>query len=223
MVGRSKVLLVEDDHFLGDSMKRDLLAVYDCDWCKSLSAALNYLKSNNPDVIVSDFMLGSEKSFSILEYLRDTNSKIPFVAISGCVDKESAIQFLNFRTTYLLEKPFEMAKLHFVLQSALESQGSGRMGDPVLGLEIDLIHRRVIWKKKDVSLTSIEFKILVQIFSHRGRSISREKLEKSIWGVNRISRNLLNTHFMNLRKKLPCLDLIIRVQRGHLIVKGANL
>lgn len=222
MALRSKVLLVEDDHFLGDSLRRDLSVVYDCDWCKSVPTAIAYLKANQTDAIVSDFLLCGEKSFAILEYLREIKSSTPFIAISGLVDKESAIQFLNFRTTYLLEKPFKFSELQYVLQSALESQGTAIMGDTSLDLQIDIVNRNVRWAGKPIKLTGIEFKILLHIFSNRGRSVSRESIEKSIWGVSRISRNLLNTHFMNLRRKLPCIDLIIRVQRGQLIIKGAN-
>ena len=75
--------------------------------------------------------------------------------------------------------------------------------------------RAIITLAGNFELTEVEFKIVSYMLSQRGRWISRVELIEQVWGKSSISRNVLDTHLTNLKRKVPNLRDAIKVVRGR--------
>jgi two-component system phosphate regulon response regulator PhoB len=65
-----------------------------------------------------------------------------------------------------------------------------------------------------LDLTTTEFKLLVALVEHRGRTLSREILLQDVWGYkNVIDTRTVDTHVRRLREKLgPAADRIVTMR-----------
>lgn len=220
MSNQASVLLIEDDLFLGREVQSYLSKSYRCHWSKSVTEAVEYLYSQVPDAIVGDYLLKDENSFVVLDYLNTYNLNVPFIAMSGSIDKESAIRFLNCGAKFLLEKPFNMKELLYLLEKSLAPKRAGKILLREIGLEVDLNLNFVTIHGVEISLTTIEYKILLEILANRGQILSRNELQIAVWGDDEVSRNLVHAHLSNLRKKLPCIESFVGIQNGSLFIKN---
>lgn len=85
---QSKILLVEDEHFLASLLKNRLQKEnFDVTVVPDGDAALNYLKSNKPDLIMLDLILPKKSGFEVLQDLRSDPQKlsdnIPIIIITN--------------------------------------------------------------------------------------------------------------------------------------------
>jgi two-component system phosphate regulon response regulator PhoB len=82
-------------------------------------------------------------------------------------------------------------------------------------LLIDLDRHQVSLSKKPVQLTSIEFKLLVQLCRRRGRVQTREHLLNQVWGYTYEGyARTVDTHVRRLREKLGAYGDHIETLRG---------
>lgn len=102
---RCKILLVEDDKI--DQMAFKWLIQeedlpYDCTVASSISEAQSVLKSEQFDVIVSDYMFGDGTAFDVFRLIKDT----PVIVTTGAGDEEIAVRALKAGACdYLIKDP----------------------------------------------------------------------------------------------------------------------
>ena len=74
----AKILVVEDDHFIGEMYVRSLRAAgYEVDWLTDGNQGLAAASSGKYDIILLDIMLPEKMGDSILRELRTPDNKIP--------------------------------------------------------------------------------------------------------------------------------------------------
>ncbi len=79
-------------------------------------------------------------------------------------------------------------------------------------LTIDPRSRRVTWEDAEVALTRREFDLLHELLRQRGRVLTREQLEASLYGWQQdVDSNAIEVHVHKLRRKLAR-DLIRNVR-----------
>jgi DNA-binding response OmpR family regulator len=67
----SRVLLIEDDHWLADSYRQILLARgFDCQTVPEANLAMRVIDESKPDVIVADVILGDQTVVPLLHELQ---------------------------------------------------------------------------------------------------------------------------------------------------------
>lgn len=113
-----KMLLVEDDldllQMVGSVVEKLNYEVFKVD---TVDKAIEFLKENSPDVIVSDYYLNKESAWSLHKYLRETlQQNTPFIVITG-YDVSSEMQsMLEDENTDIIHKPFGKKELEQVLE-----------------------------------------------------------------------------------------------------------
>jgi two-component system phosphate regulon response regulator PhoB len=82
-------------------------------------------------------------------------------------------------------------------------------------LKIDREAHRVWVAEEEVSLTALEFKLLVTMYERRDRVQSRGALLDQVWGIeSRISMRTVDAHVKRLREKLGLARDYIETVRG---------
>ena len=78
--------------------------------------ALVYLKTNNPDAIVSDYQMPIDDGISFLIQVRKIHNGLPFILFTGRGREEIVIQALNEGADFYLQKTGDAKSLYAELE-----------------------------------------------------------------------------------------------------------
>ena len=107
-----RILVVDDDQELLDLLERFLVSEYpefEVECSTSAQDAIRLLEQTKFDFIVSDYHLGpgAMNGLELLEWLRDSGNRLPFVMFTGKSREEVAIRALNLGADLYLRKDEE--------------------------------------------------------------------------------------------------------------------
>jgi DNA-binding NtrC family response regulator len=78
--------------------------------------ALSYLEENQPDLIISDFLMPELDGIQLLRRARELHPEVPRILLTGYADKENAIRAINeVKLFQYIEKPWENERLRQVV------------------------------------------------------------------------------------------------------------
>ena len=199
-----RVLLVEDDKLLGDSVKAAIDAEgYAVDWLTDGESVVSAVKLGSYDLLVLDQRLPKQSGSDILRILRADNENIPVLLLTACDSLSDKVAGLDAGADDYLTKPFDMDELFARMRSLLRRVGNK---SPVLsahGIELDPALREVTFKGELVlNLTAREFAIMEILMRNRGRFITNARLLEcsSNWDESAES-NTIEVYISRLRKR----------------------
>lgn len=173
-----------------------------------MTDACQVLCKHNFDLLLIDYNLVDGNGCDLIRLIKDSSSReIPIILTSGYASKEMAIQAIDLQVVSLLEKPFSATTL---LDKVTKILKISDLQDPVLNPNL----RCVVMNNKSVELTSTEFKLLSMLLENKNKQLDRENIEIRLWGKTATSKNTLDTHLYNLKKKVPALKDKIKTIHG---------
>ncbi len=117
----SHVLLVDDDAGTLASLARAFrLAGYEATVCDSAGRALDLVKAQRFDMILSDVVMPGKDGLSLLEDLKALGIVVPVVMISGQANVEMAVRATRLGAADFLEKPLSSEKLLLTVENVLK-------------------------------------------------------------------------------------------------------
>lgn len=121
---RPRILLVDDEQNVLDSLRRTLSMDYDVEVATSGFVALRILRDKGPfSVVVSDMQMPRMNGAWFLSRVRDHWPRTTRVLLTGHADLNAAIEAVNRgRVFEFLTKPCKDARLREVLTAAVEQQ-----------------------------------------------------------------------------------------------------
>ena len=124
----AKVLVVEDDRFLGSAYKAKLSkSGYDVQLATDGDEALETLKSFVPDVILLDLVMPNRDGFSTLEVIRQTEGikDIPVIVASNLGQKEDFDKAIALGATdFIVKSDVSLDELIARIQKHINSSTS---------------------------------------------------------------------------------------------------
>lgn len=209
------ILLVEDDPILGDGINAGLKQDgYKVDWVTDGQKAIASLQKASFDLLMLDLNLPGRSGMEVLHDLRVNNQELPVLILTARDTIEDRVKGLDSGADDYLVKPFDLDEL-LARVRALLRRTQGHTGRTLVhhNLILDTAAHRVTVDEKDVDLSPGEFQILQTLLESRGRVLSRQQLEESLYGWTKdIDSNTIEVHIHHLRKKLS--NEIIRNIRG---------
>jgi DNA-binding response OmpR family regulator len=200
-----RVLLVEDDHRLASSLRRNLgeagiVADVVHDGGDGLAAA----RTTAYDVIVLDVMLPGLDGLDVSRRLRDARVHTPILMLTGRDSVDDRVSGLESGADDYLVKPFAMrevvariralARRHLPQRSAVLRAGKVTLDT---GAHILRVNGNV------VELTTKEFAILEYFLLNQGRLLTRTQIIEHVWDYDFDGgRNLIEVYVGRLRRKL---------------------
>jgi two-component system KDP operon response regulator KdpE len=200
------VLVVEDDHsivrVLRDVFLREGFQV------RTASTAREGMVesgSHRPDFIVLDLGLPDLDGKEFIRELRQW-SDTPVLVLSARGAEEEKVLALDAGADDFLVKPFGVPELLARLRALLrrrEGRGSRgafyRFGNVVVDIPGRTVHRN----GEIVRLTSVEFRLLVQLVRAEGKVATQSHLLQEVWGPGHgDDTHYLRIYMAHLRKKL---------------------
>ncbi len=119
----AKIIFVDDDIKAGELMMRfSDGADYDVKIFQDPGKALNYFKEKHVDLIISDLRMPTMTGMELLAEIRQLDSDLPFIIITGYANIDDAIEAVRLGATDFIKKPFDMDEMQILINRTLERQ-----------------------------------------------------------------------------------------------------
>jgi DNA-binding response OmpR family regulator len=179
------VLIVDDDAELSAMLVRLLQAE---GWAAqtALTAALAHLAiaQQPPDVVLLDVMLPDANGLDLCRRWHASHPAIGILMLTARGDPIDRVLGLELGADDYLPKPFEkrelVARLRALLRRKAPAASLPTTSWAFGSLSIHLIRREVLLDGRVIPLTSIEFKLLVELARQPGEAVSREQLSDAV-------------------------------------------
>lgn len=200
-----RVLLVEDDSMVGESMRQGLRQDgFTVDWVQDGGAAELALENGVYDLLLLDLGLPRKEGLDVLKQLRRRGNQIPVLVVTARDAVADRITGLDAGADDYLVKPFDLDELAARMRALLRRR-SGRT-DPVIRhgrLILNPATREVVYADKPIALSAREFALLEALLNRPGAVLSREQLEEKVYGWGEeVESNTVEVYIHALRKKL---------------------
>jgi DNA-binding response OmpR family regulator len=215
-----RLLVVDDDNAILKLISRVLRDdSYALDLASTGEEARMLALVNEYDGIILDLQLGDRHGFEILQELRRNGRRTPVLLYSGLGDTESIVRGLDAGADDYVVKPVSNEELRARVRTLVRRGSANRVSEQVSAgnLTLNRLTRRVTCGKVEVSLTSMELKLLEHLMLRTGETVSRSELHDRVWDMHfDPSSNVIDAHVARLRKKLDKAgaSAIIATRRG---------
>jgi len=199
-----KVLVVDDDaalsEMLGIVLRQEGFAPF---FCRDGAKAVAAFRALKPDVVLLDVMLPGMSGIEICRIIRQ-ESGVPIVMLTAKTDTVDVVQGLESGADDYIVKPFKPKELIARLRVRVRRVDSGSVAALAIGdLEIDVKGHKVARAGQQLSLTPLEFDLLVCLARKPGQVFSRQALLQEVWGYQHAAdTRLVNVHVQRLRSKV---------------------
>ena len=204
-----KICLVEDEQNLNNLIKSYLeRAGYEVYQYYSGEEAIKHA-SDKVHLWILDIMLGDNISgYDIIKAIRD-NSNVPVIFTSARDQDLDKIIGLELGSDDYVTKPYSPKELVLRVNNLIKRAYSSETEKITYeDYEIDIDKRIVKEKNKELSLTTLEFDLLIMFVQNKNKSFSRNHILESVWGDDYFgSDRVVDDLVRRLRKKMPKLRL----------------
>jgi two-component system phosphate regulon response regulator OmpR len=201
------ILIVDDDATLSGMLSR-LLTLEGWSVHAELTGAegARALARLRPDLVLLDLMLPDANGLDLCRQWRAAHPHLGILMLTARGEPLDRVLGLEIGADDYLAKPFEKRELVARIRALIRRQAPERT-EPALmrfeGLTIDLLQREVRVGEARVALTSIEFKLLLELARTPGKPQSREHLSAQVQqGGYRPLDRTVDAQIYRLRRKL---------------------
>ena len=202
-----KLLIIEDEISLQQSIsdffrKESFL----CDTASNYSDACLKLNFFSYDCIILDINLPGGSGLQLLRYLREQKKADGVVIISARDSLQDRIDGLGLGADDYLTKPFHLSELSARVKALIRRKIAGGSNQMELNeLLIDLVANQVSYAGQPISLTRLEYHLLLYLAHNKSRVVSRQAIAEHLSGDDADqldSFDFVYSHIRNLKKKL---------------------
>ncbi len=201
------ILVVEDDPAIATGLKKNL----SFEGYGVLSAAdgergWELMQRKRPDLVVLDVGLPRMSGFELCKMIRSRHPETGIIILSARDQEVDKIMGLDLGADDYLPKPFSVRELVARVQAVLRRRGEARLASTryrVGRSEVDVAARRVTLRGKEVSLSALEFDLLLYLLRNPDRVLTREEILNRVWGHDYFGTPRTVDNFVTkLRQKL---------------------
>jgi two-component system response regulator MtrA len=199
------VMVVDDDQDLAEMLGIVLTgAGIDVDLVSRGDEVMDIFRSNPPDLVLLDVMLPGLDGVEVCKLIR-AESMVPIVMLSAKGDIQDIVAGLDAGADDYMVKPFKHpSELIARIRTRLRRTNADVKGTLSIGdLVIDVTAHEIRRGAKVISLTRLEFDLLVALAKEPGRVFTRDALLSEVWGYRHTTdTRLVNVHVQRLRSKI---------------------
>ena len=172
--------------------------------------ALLLAAERKPDLVLLDWMLPLLSGIEVCRRLRRAadSKNVPIIMLTARGEEGDRVRGLNSGADDYVTKPFSarelMARVHAVLRRR-GGTASERPQPPIrlAGLALHPDRMAVAYEGRPIEVTTTEFRLLACLLDPPGRVFSRAQLLEAALPESDALERVVDSHFRNLRKKLP--------------------
>lgn len=221
---KARVLVVEDDPAIAKGLCDVLVfngfsADGVADGIEGCRAALE----GGYDLVLLDVMLPGMDGFSICRRIRETRPSQPVIILTAKGSEDDVVTGFNAGADDYVSKPFSLRELMVRVEAVLRRSGKA-LGDDQLdwgAIHFDGLNLKALCGSRSEALTRREMDIIVYLFRHQTRIVSKAELLTEVWHYKdpTVETRTVDIHMLKLRKKIAALAgderSLIRTVRGE--------
>jgi two-component system phosphate regulon response regulator PhoB len=174
-----------------------------------------------PDLVVLDLMLPDLSGTDVCRKLRegDRTRDIPVIMCTAKGEEIDRVVGFEVGADDYVVKPYSVRELVLRIRAQLKHRASSAGTETMFikfgRLELDPEGHRAWVDAQEITLTALEFRLLHQFVTKRGRVQSRDTLLSVVWGIEAdVTTRTVDTHVKRLREKLGEAGSYIETLRG---------
>jgi two-component system OmpR family response regulator len=209
-VTNDKILIVEDDRNLLDTLKYNLRKEgYKVVTAADGAEALDIARKEKPNLIILDIMLPKVSGFEVCRILRK-EMIVPILMLTAKAEETDKIVGLEIGADDYMTKPFSLrellARVRAMLRRSKMVATQARPEEPLLrvgDIEVDIARHQAAKGAAALELTPKEFDLLAFLARNRGFVFSRDQLLEKVWGYDFSGdTRTVDVHIRWLREKI---------------------
>lgn len=200
-----KILIVEDDRILSDTIKQCICKNFETEQAYDGYEAYMLAKQNIYDAIILDLMLPEMSGYDVLKKLRENKVQTPVLILSAKGNLSDKVKGFNYGADDYLVKPFEREELLARLNAIIRRVNGSYKEDIIefKDIKLNLKNRKAYIKDEEINLQGKQFDILEYLINTKGTIITKEQIFDKIWGFNSYTTtNVVEVYASGLRKVL---------------------
>lgn len=207
-----KILLVEDDLILGESLQEILEEDnFDITWVKDGNQALDETYENTFDIFLFDVDIPFIDGFELLKQLRESGDETPCIFLTAKVDINSLSIGFDMGADDYIKKPFDIDELLIRINTQIKkSFHSHNETIEYKDIVYNITDQSIVKSNENLQLSPAQFKLFELFIKNIGKSISKEDILYHIHNGEEGSEASLRVQISQLKK----LGLNILNQRG---------
>ena len=200
-----KLLVVEDEHKIANSIKKGLeQEQFTVDVAYDGNEGYDLASSNSYDVVVLDLMLPGMDGMSICKKLREENKHTPILMLTAKGQLEDKVNGLNAGADDYLVKPFAfaelLARIRALSRRPIQHQSTIiRVSD----LELNTISFEIKRGREVIKLSRKEFSLLEFLMRHANTIVTKDQIINNVWDYEAdVLPNTVEVYVGYLRNKI---------------------
>jgi two-component system response regulator MtrA len=201
---KGRILVVDDDASLAEMLSIVLRQEgFDSELCGRGDEALSAFRDYRPDLVLLDLMLPGRDGIEVCKQIR-AESGVPIVMLTAKGDTVDVVVGLESGADDYVVKPFKPKELIARIRARMRRFDDVDTESLTIGdLVIDVPGHAVTRDGTPISLTPLEFDLLVCLARKPNQVFSREILLEQVWGYRHAAdTRLVNVHVQRLRSKV---------------------
>ena len=218
-----KILLVEDDKTIAAGLEYSLQQDnYSTVVCYDATSAREVLAKNIDQfsLCLFDLSLPDGSGYELCQMVK-ARSDIPVIFLTAMDEEVNVVMGLDMGADDYITKPFRIRELLSRIKSVLRRYHKQIQTNiiNIANVQINTLEGNVYKNGVELTLTALEYRLLLIFANHLGQVLSRNQLLEQIWDVagDFVNDNTLTVYIKRLREKLeddPQNPMIIKTVRG---------
>lgn len=214
---RMRIAIVEDNVTLAEGMGHVLRDEgHSVDILHDGRDGLEFLLSEEADIIVLDINLPSLDGLSLIAELRRAGHDTPCICLSALDDTDDRIAGLDAGADDYLVKPFEMAELKARIRALIRRKPTAlRQSERIGRLSFDRAARAISYDGETLSLPKKELAAFECLLDRMDQIVPKSTLANHLYGIGAdIEEKVVEVYVSRLRKRLADYGVEIHTARG---------
>jgi two-component system response regulator MtrA len=199
-----RILVVDDDQAIAEILGIVLRAEgFEPSFCADGAQAMDAFRKTQPELVLLDLMLPGRDGIEICRSIRE-ESGVPIVMLTARSDSQDVVTGLESGADDYIVKPIKNKELIARIRARLRKLDVPATNEIKVGdLVIDVAGHTVRRDQQEISLTVLEFKLLLTLAKRPWQVFTREVLLQEVWEYQHSAdTRLVNVHVQRLRSKI---------------------
>lgn len=171
----------------------------------TLAALRQALDRHLPAVVLLDWNMPDGRGDGLCRWIRRKWKELPIIFLTVRGDSADIVSGFESGADDYVVKPFALEVLYSRVQALLRR--CGNVGGQYLScgeIAMDLNRMLVTCGSEEISVSAVEYQVLLCLMRNKGRIVTREKILEQVWDINGsyVNDNTLTVTVKRLRDKL---------------------